>query len=301
MKKKPAPGKGAGLVAGAKENGNCGHIDLPAPAAQHLPKPHVCRAIAPPLSACSSTADTVTVTDPMTAALPAVDPLIEHARAIRALGRRAVADIIEIGRLLIEAKQIVGHGGWLPWLEREFGWTDDTALNFMRVHELSKSRNFRDLNLPVSSLYLLAAPSTPDEARLEIAQRAEAGEQLPIAEVKRVVAEHKRPYRPTRMQAEYIDASSYARDRDFFARKDARALTKQWTSADRFTREYFVKAVLDDMPETIGPIINEWLKSCPPRRCAAFLKQLMDDVGFERNAKARRGGADQRGKKEQNK
>jgi hypothetical protein len=25
---------------------------------------------------------------------------------------------------------------WLPWLKREFGWSDDTALNFMRVEAL---------------------------------------------------------------------------------------------------------------------------------------------------------------------
>jgi len=31
-------------------------------------------------------------------------------------------------------KAIAGHGNWYSWLEREFGWTDDTALNFMRVH-----------------------------------------------------------------------------------------------------------------------------------------------------------------------
>jgi hypothetical protein len=31
----------------------------------------------------------------------------------------------------------------------------------MRCHELAKSANFADLSLPVSGLYLLAAPSTP--------------------------------------------------------------------------------------------------------------------------------------------
>ena len=25
---------------------------------------------------------------------------------------------------------------WLPWLQREFGWTDRYALNYMRVYEL---------------------------------------------------------------------------------------------------------------------------------------------------------------------
>jgi len=41
--------------------------------------------------------------------------------------------------------------------------------------------------------YLLAAPSTPPEARAEIIERAEAGESVPVAEVKRVVERHRQP------------------------------------------------------------------------------------------------------------
>ena len=63
-------------------------------------------------------------------------------------------------------------GGWLPWLEREFGWEETTALRFMCVHELAiKSGNLQDLELPVSGLYLLAAPSTPEEARAAVVER----------------------------------------------------------------------------------------------------------------------------------
>jgi hypothetical protein len=99
--------------------------------------------------------------------------LAEHAAEIRRLGRRVVSDVIEIGGRLSECKRLVGHGNWLPWLDREFGWTEQTALNFIRARELSKSKNFLDLDLPVSALYLLAAPSTPDEARDEIINRAQ--------------------------------------------------------------------------------------------------------------------------------
>ena len=49
-----------------------------------------------------------------------------------------------------------------------------------------------DLGLPVSSLYLLAAPSTPKEARTEIIQRAEAGEKISGATVKETIARVKR-------------------------------------------------------------------------------------------------------------
>src|SRR6516164_3119924 len=123
--------------------------------------------------------------------------LAKHATAIRRLGKRVVADVIEIGRLLTECKRICGHGNWLPWLDREFGWTDDTALNFMRVYELSKSRNFRDLSLPLSGLYLLAAPSTPQEARDEIIERAQAGETIPVAEAKRIIEHAKNQQQPS--------------------------------------------------------------------------------------------------------
>src|SRR6516165_2822122 len=76
--------------------------------------------------------------------------LAENAEEIRKLGKRAVGDVIEIGRRLTEMKKICGHGNWLPWLQREFGWTNRQALNYMRVHKLSlKSENFSDLRNPV--------------------------------------------------------------------------------------------------------------------------------------------------------
>lgn len=110
--------------------------------------------------------------------------LAGHAAEIRKLGKRVVSDVIEIGKILGEAKRIAGHGNFGPWLKREFDWTEMTATRFMNVYEMSKSNNLLDLDLPVSSLYLLAAPSTPQEARDIIIARAEGGEQIPVAEVK---------------------------------------------------------------------------------------------------------------------
>jgi hypothetical protein len=116
--------------------------------------------------------------------------LVEHAKAIRTLGQRVVGDVIEIGRRLTEAKKLCGHGNWLPWLKREFGWAENTALNFMRVHALSlKSANFADLSLPISGLYQLAAPSTPPEVVDEMIDRARSGERVTHAEIAQAIAE----------------------------------------------------------------------------------------------------------------
>jgi hypothetical protein len=68
--------------------------------------------------------------------------LAESAEEIRKLGKRAGADVIEIGRRLTETKKICGHGNWLPWLQREFGWTDRHALKCMQVYELRKLFGF---------------------------------------------------------------------------------------------------------------------------------------------------------------
>jgi regulator of replication initiation timing len=117
------------------------------------------------------------------------DPaLIEHAAEIRRLDKKpSIADVIEMGRRLTVCKPRCGHGGFGPWLDREFGWAERTAQNFMRVYEVSKSANFADLDLPLSGLYLLTASSTPEVARDGIFERARAGEIILIAEIKRTI------------------------------------------------------------------------------------------------------------------
>jgi hypothetical protein len=138
----------------------------------------------------------------ITAGLTIADPatvLRTHADDIRALGKRTIANTIEIGHLLTEAKEIVGHGNFGPWLDREFGWSERTARNFMGVYELArtstlgKPEKFADLGIPVSDLYLLAAPSTPEEVRDEMLARAEAGEPPTRNEIKGAIAENRQP------------------------------------------------------------------------------------------------------------
>jgi hypothetical protein len=122
------------------------------------------------------------------------DPrLTEHVAAIHELSKRVIADVIDIGRRLVECKKIVGHGCWLDWLDTEFGWSESTALNFMRVYEMSKSATrygFEQSTLPLAALYKLAAPSTPETVRVEIADRAKT-EDISLKDVKKAIADAK--------------------------------------------------------------------------------------------------------------
>ena len=42
---------------------------------------------------------------------------------------------IEIGRRLVEAKEMLNHGQWLPWLERETEFSTSSAARYMKVFE----------------------------------------------------------------------------------------------------------------------------------------------------------------------
>jgi hypothetical protein len=42
-----------------------------------------------------------------------------------------------LGCRLTGAKALCQHGEWLPWLERKFGWSDQTARKFIHVADMS--------------------------------------------------------------------------------------------------------------------------------------------------------------------
>ena len=52
---------------------------------------------------------------------------------INVLKAEVVKDFIEIGKRLIEAKEQLGHGEWLPWLSSSVQFSEDSAQRFMRL------------------------------------------------------------------------------------------------------------------------------------------------------------------------
>jgi hypothetical protein len=85
--------------------------------------------------------------------------LPQIAKAIKALEKKSIQNVIEIGRLLHEASGKCEHGEFMPWLESEFGWSHDTSLNYRNVYHLSENPKFSDftkLDISVSALYRVA-------------------------------------------------------------------------------------------------------------------------------------------------
>lgn len=101
----------------------------------------------------------------------------------------ATKAIMTIGQYLTEAKAILGHGNFLPWIEAEFQMSHDTAKNFMNVWERF-GQNPKISEFQPSALYLLASPSTPDEAREEALDRAEKGEKITHKTAREIKEKH---------------------------------------------------------------------------------------------------------------
>jgi hypothetical protein len=92
-------------------------------------------------------------------------------RKIRAALRRETTNKIEIGQFLIESREHLEHGEWLPWLEQNFNLSERTAQRYIAaftyVASKAKSDTMSDFtksdavsgfaNLAPGVLYALAA------------------------------------------------------------------------------------------------------------------------------------------------
>lgn len=113
------------------------------------------------------------------------------AERIRARVRKALEDVIAIGKDLLAIKEALPHGRFLPWVSDEFGWSERTARNFMSVAEWfgPKSAMIADLTIAPTAAYLLAGPSVPEQARVAAIERAEAGESITPVVAKEIMAQ----------------------------------------------------------------------------------------------------------------
>ena len=117
------------------------------------------------------------------------DWLATKAALIRQLARVTASNIVEIGQHLIDVKERVGQGNFIEWIKGEFEWARTTAWRFMEVAEKMPRSNLEHLDIDVSALYLIAAPSTPAPVREEAIRRATSGEHVTHAVVKAVVVQ----------------------------------------------------------------------------------------------------------------
>jgi hypothetical protein len=131
----------------------------------------------------------------------------QRTNEIRNLIRNTSQDIIEIGERLIDVKAQLKHGNFRNWLKAEFDWSIKTASRFMQVAEKFKCVTLTHLDISASALYLLASPSTPEEARTEVLKRANQGENITYSKAKVIISNYKKAVKPKPEKSVNFDTS----------------------------------------------------------------------------------------------
>ncbi len=97
---------------------------------------------------------------------------------IRSLISKTASDIIRIGENLIKVKELLDHGNFGLWLEKEFSWSRSTAYRFIDVAKSFKVPKLGNLKVSSSALYLLASGSTPETVREDFSKKLDSGEEV---------------------------------------------------------------------------------------------------------------------------
>lgn len=136
---------------------------------------------------------------------------------------------IEIGRRLVEAKEMLNHGQWLPWLERETEFSTSSAARYMKVFEeygaaqlglFGPETNSPTLgNLSISNALRLLA--IPENEREDFAREVDA-EHLSARDLEALVKE-----RTAEIEAELKSTTEDAKEIEYHRRQAEYRLEEQ--------------------------------------------------------------------------
>ncbi len=85
---------------------------------------------------------------------------------IRKSAHRMLDEVLASGRALQRVKEVLPHGDFGEWLTTEFGWKERTAQSYMRVAGSFGENPQRVLDLPLRSVYTLAAQPHSTRSRI---------------------------------------------------------------------------------------------------------------------------------------
>ena len=118
------------------------------------------------------------------------EKIISNSRELVALNHLTVTQLAQMGTLLAETKELVGHGNFGRWLQ-QFGSDERKAQRLMNLAKIDNLTELEGCDIGVSTLYLLSAPSTPAEARDEIVALAQQEQGIRYNEAYQITKKHK--------------------------------------------------------------------------------------------------------------
>lgn len=163
-------------------------------------------------------------------------PAVSEARDIEtitseilSLKKTAGDAILAIGHRLIEAKSLLAHGEWLPWLTEQVEFSERSAQNFMRLaREWSNPQTLADLGA-AKVLVLLSLPEPEREAFL-----AEVpAEDMSVRELKKAIRERNEAQQAQEKMAEDLRLANELLER---ARTDQEAERARYEQASEMLK-----------------------------------------------------------------
>lgn len=135
---------------------------------------------------------------------------------ILAAKQRTVEDILAIGRGLIEAKAVLSHGEWLPWLTERVDFTEWTAANYMKLaRRFSNLESITNLGY-TKALALLALPENAVDEFLEVPHVVDGEEktvsEMSVRELKTAIRERDEALRAAEQAKADQSAAEQARE-----------------------------------------------------------------------------------------
>ncbi|UNK37485.1 DUF3102 domain-containing protein [Shinella sp. H4-D48] len=133
----------------------------------------------------------------------------EAEAAAKRIRHRLSVHSIEIGKDLLGIKKVLKHGKFGKWLEFHFGWKERTAQNYMNsAIAFGSTPQVIDL-LPPSTVYKLAAKSTPDAIRQSVIDEIKRGEKPDPKQIEKKIAATKNaaPQKAVAAQKMALDGS----------------------------------------------------------------------------------------------
>ena len=197
-------------------------------------------------------------------AVTSVNPrltLLEIAERIR---RALHQNVVEIGELLLQAKQQVAHGEFQTWAERELGIKSRTAQNYMNAAEFVRGKSETVSHLPPALLYRLAAPSAPPELVEEVA----ISEQIDPADIEEKLDRHRDAKREKRAVERAALRAKCARGKQArpdrteasIRRESQRREQKEASRAEELT-PMVQKVIAAGLAPEIAAILDHWEKA----------------------------------------
>lgn len=128
---------------------------------------------------------------------------------LQGLFKETAESVWRTGDILRDVRDHLDHGKFLTWLDAEFHELSRTeAYRFIHVAENIKFATVANIDVGLKTLYMMAAPGTPEEARCEIEDKALLA-RVTSTTAAAIIAKHKQPELPPGKKWKQYDTPFY--------------------------------------------------------------------------------------------